>query len=181
MELSKIVTTTLLLFCISTATHQASASRVDEHDHPKAQKPITLNSTKSFSEVEYIMGDYRHTQKLRIKRAGTYKLKLADRSARRSLKKLGVTLMRNKGGKVARLWGTGSVIFDAQPGLYNLTYFAKTYNPRKSGKFRVSLLPYGNKITPAEVPAPAAVPVPAAAWLFGSGLLGLAGIARRSV
>ena len=29
------------------------------------------------------------------------------------------------------------------------------------------------------VPTPAAVPVPAAVWLFGSGLLGLVGIARR--
>ncbi len=29
--------------------------------------------------------------------------------------------------------------------------------------------------------APSAVPVPAAAWLFGSGLLGLAGVARRKV
>ena len=27
--------------------------------------------------------------------------------------------------------------------------------------------------------APSAVPVPAAAWLFGSGLLGLVGVARR--
>jgi len=29
------------------------------------------------------------------------------------------------------------------------------------------------------VPAASAVPVPAAVWLFGSGLLGLIGIARR--
>ena len=29
------------------------------------------------------------------------------------------------------------------------------------------------------VPAPAAVPVPAAAWLLGSGLIGLVGVARR--
>lgn len=29
------------------------------------------------------------------------------------------------------------------------------------------------------VPAPAAVPVPAAAWLFGSGLIGLVGVSRR--
>jgi hypothetical protein len=28
-------------------------------------------------------------------------------------------------------------------------------------------------------PSTAAVPIPAAAWLFGSGLLGLAGMARR--
>ena len=28
-------------------------------------------------------------------------------------------------------------------------------------------------------PAPAAVPLPAAVWLFGSGLLGLVGVARR--
>lgn len=33
--------------------------------------------------------------------------------------------------------------------------------------------------TPDVCPPPAAVPVPAAVWLFGSGLVGLAGIARR--
>ena len=33
--------------------------------------------------------------------------------------------------------------------------------------------------TGSEVPPPSAVPVPAAVWLFGSGLLGLVGVARR--
>jgi hypothetical protein len=37
----------------------------------------------------------------------------------------------------------------------------------------------GWQIAGIDPPAPAAVPVPAAAWLFGSGLIGLAGAARR--
>lgn len=49
--------------------------------------------------------------------------------------------------------------------LYNL-------GVQTSGNYTLSL-----NLTPA--PAPATVPVPAAAWLMGSGLLGLIGVARR--
>ncbi len=38
---------------------------------------------------------------------------------------------------------------------------------------------YGINITGSVTPHPSAVPVPAAVWLFGSGLVGLVGVARR--
>ncbi len=174
MKPSKTFTTTLLLCCLGAMSHQALASRVDAPVSPKKAKPITLSSTKSFSDVEYIMGNYNHTQKLRIRQAGSYELVLQDKSKLRPLKKLGATFSFSKGGKVAKLAHSGSVIFDLQPGLYDLSYFAKTYNPRKPGKLRISLMPYENAVPPA------VVPVPAAAWLFGSGLLGLVGVARRT-
>ncbi|MBI5040412.1 MAG: hypothetical protein HZB57_04210 [Gammaproteobacteria bacterium] len=173
MKTSKTLTTTLLLCCLGAMSHQALASRVDAPVSPKKAKPITLSSTKSFSDVEYIMGNYNHTQKLRISQAGSYELILKDKSNPRPLKKFGATFSFSKGGKVARLAHSGSVIFDLQPGLYDLSYFAKTYNPRKPGKFSISLKSYVNDIPPA------VVPVPATAWLFGSGLLGLVGVVRR--
>lgn len=173
MKPSKTLTTTLLLFCLGAMSHQALASRVDAPVRPKQARPITLSSTQGFDDVEYIMGNYNNTQKLRISEAGSYKLTLKDNS-KRPFKKMGARFTFSKGGKVANLTHGGSVIFDLKPGLYDLSYFAKTYKPRKSGKFSISLKPY---VT--DVPPPAAVPVPAAAWLFGSGLLGLAGLMHR--
>jgi len=42
------------------------------------------------------------------------------------------------------------------------------------------IVEWGHIVAPNFVSAvPAAVPLPAAAWLFGSGLLGLIGVARR--
>jgi hypothetical protein len=38
---------------------------------------------------------------------------------------------------------------------------------------------YNAQFNLTAAPAPAPVPVPAAVWLFGSGLLGLVGVARR--
>ena len=40
-------------------------------------------------------------------------------------------------------------------------------------------LNHPNEYTYAPEPPPPAVPVPAAVWLFGSGLIGLVGVARR--
>jgi hypothetical protein len=38
---------------------------------------------------------------------------------------------------------------------------------------------YAWAVSPGQIAAPSAVPIPAAAWLFGSGLVGLAGMRRR--
>ena len=44
--------------------------------------------------------------------------------------------------------------------------------------YRVAFIT-GNNVTEVDVQIVSAIPVPAAVWLFGSGLLGLVGIARR--
>ncbi|MBI5041286.1 MAG: PEP-CTERM sorting domain-containing protein [Gammaproteobacteria bacterium] len=171
MKPSKTLTTTLLLCCLGAASHQALASRVDAPVRAKVPKPITLSSTHGFKDVEYIMGNYTHVQKVRIFESGTYALTLTDMFKPRALKKLGATLASKKGKKVARLTAGGKIVFDIDPGLYSLSYFAKTYNPHKPGKFRISLLQQETAVPE--------VPVPGALWLFGSGLLGLAGIKRH--
>lgn len=74
--------------------------------------------------------------------------------------------------KLGDICGTGSVLFDLQPGLYYLSIYAKPFTLDDPGLFGITLRPQSG--TPA-------VPVPASAWLFDSGLIGLAGLGRRRV
>lgn len=75
----------------------------------------------------------------------------------------------------------GLVIDDAGygtlPGLWDLVFFGSGFN-NAAGKLAL----FGNAsgiFLEGEVFAASAVPVPAAAWLFGSALLGLAGVGRK--
>lgn len=171
MKTSKTLTTALLLCGLGAASHTANASRVDIPDHEKQPEPYVLNMSDGFQDAEYIMGVFRQTQVLRITEAGSYELTLTDVSKDHALKALDATLASRQGGMLERLSGNGSMIFDLEPGLYRLTYFAKTGHPKLSGKFTISLLP--EDITPEPVPVPAAV------WFLGSGLLALGGLLRR--
>ena len=65
--------------------------------------------------------------------------------------------------------GSHDVVFDVLPGDVNAIL-----NP----PFTITGLE-GSLSINAEIVFPGAVPVPAAVWLFGSGLIGLIGVARR--
>lgn len=65
-------------------------------------------------------------------------------------------------GQIEFLWGNGSDLSSALLGQATITVSGGP----------ISIIP--TPITP-----PSTIPVPAAAWLFGSGLIGLAGFARR--
>jgi len=60
-------------------------------------------------------------------------------------------------------------LFDAMPGEYEISIWANGHHKIHWGEFNVHVTAIDTS----------SVPVPAAAWLFGSGLLGLTGIARR--
>jgi len=60
-------------------------------------------------------------------------------------------------------------LFEVMPGEYEISIWAKGYHGFHRGEFSVH-------ISPLDM---APVPVPAAAWLFGSGLLGLLGVVRH--
>ena len=64
------------------------------------------------------------------------------------------------------LLAPGSFTFDATPGNHFVSFFGS------AGESDSMFGQYGIEISQV-------VPVPAAVWLFGSGLLGLVGIARR--
>ena len=82
------------------------------------------------------------------------------------------------------VWEYGNRVYDTETGLtmhdvYTLTYLPDGLDPNfdYSGFMQI-LHPNGTQLNEFLVYTPA-VPIPPAMWLFGSGLLGLAGVAAR--
>jgi len=69
----------------------------------------------------------------------------------------------------AMLWMTFDSVLDGSPGIINLNQLSAYNLP---GNYTGSGVTGGVQVAPT-------VPIPAAAWLFGSGLIGLIGLARR--
>lgn len=126
-----------------------------------------------YEQVSFLTGSGYFTDKFSIDTAGTYQVTLTDFEFPNALIETGlnVTTATESFGS---LIGPGSFTFDADPGSYYLSFFGKA---PELGQYGIEIAQYGIVISqPGDV---STVPVPAAAWLFGSGLLGLAGAVRR--
>jgi hypothetical protein len=75
---------------------------------------------------------------------------------------------------------TSTLVTDGDMGLGTLGYAGYSWEDDGSGVMYWGVAPNAGFITEDLTVAVAPVPVPAAAWLLGSGLLGLIGIRRRS-
>jgi hypothetical protein len=141
-------------------------------EQPKTLPMFSLDT--DYEQVEFFRGSYATITPFSILAAGKYEFSLTDLGFPNVLKDLGAAVTTS-GNKLGQLLGTGSMIFDAQPGKYYLSLFANTFEARDLGLFGLNL----HALSGTGVPTPSAVPVPGALWLFGSGLLGLAGMLRR--
>lgn len=141
-------------------------------EQPKILPMFSLDT--DYEQVEFFRGSYATITPFSILAAGKYEFSLTDLSFPNMLKDLGAAVTTS-GNKLGQLFGTGSMIFDAQPGKYYLSLFADTFEARDLGLFGLNL----HALSGTGVPVPSAVPVPGALWLFGSGLLGLVGMVRR--
>ncbi len=140
-------------------------------EQPKVLPMFSLDT--DYDQVEFFRGSYTSITPFTIGTAGKYEFSLTDLSFPNDLKDLGAAITTS-GNKLGQLLGTGNMIFDAQPGKYFLSIFADTLRSCDLGQFGLNL--HALSGTPN---TPSAVPVPGALWLFGSGLLGLAGMVRR--
>lgn len=77
------------------------------------------------------------------------------------------------------LWDSGSSSFAIDSNSYNSVTGEFLYGWSDTATLYYSLLPYNVDYSIEVAGTASTVPVPAAVWLFGSGLLGLIGIARR--
>jgi len=126
-----------------------------------------------FERVSFLKGEDYFTDELRIGEAGTYQVTLTDFQFPDPLMALGIDIT-SATESFGSLIGPGSFTFEADPGEYYLSLFGKAAD---LGQYGIQVARYDILISePGNV---SAVPVPAAAWLFGSGLVGLAGIIRR--
>ncbi|MBI5462528.1 MAG: hypothetical protein HY941_10120 [Gammaproteobacteria bacterium] len=142
---------------------------------------FVLDETYGYSLNEMFTGDFYVLKTFEVTQAGTYVFTIADTGlpttllattgddpGLSSLEKLAARVS-TPDEKLATLNGNDSAQFEMQPGTYYLSLFAQSASTGKNGGFSLTLSQNGI----AEVPAPAA------AWLFGSGLLGLLGTVRR--
>lgn len=126
-----------------------------------------------FEKVSFLTGSDYFTDKFTIDIAGTYQVTLTDFEFPAPLAESGLNVT-SATESFGSLIGPGSFSFDAQPGSYYLSFFATAPD---LGQYGIEIAQYGIVVSqPGDV---SAVPVPAAAWLFGSGLIGLAGVIRR--
>lgn len=121
-------------------------------------------NTVVYEKVELFQTETFFTDMFTVIDAGTYVATLTDFefSAPMTATGMSVTTATDSLGS---LLAPGSFNFEATPGDYFVSFFGF------ADVFLPQLGQYGIEVSQ--------IPVPAAVWLFGSGLLGLVGIARR--
>ncbi len=143
--------------------------------------PAAVQYTSVFEDVGFVKGYDAFSEKITLT-SGDYRLTLTDFDFGDEFAKLGVMLSTATGnlytikkpvgapdGEGEDFWQQ-SINFSLTAGQYYLSFF---------GKSEGELSFYGIELDKQVGTSPAPVPVPAAFLLFGSGLLALAGFARR--
>ncbi len=144
-----------------------------EEFYPANDEADALDDGVVFEKVSFLSGSGYFTDRFSIDTAGSYQVSLTDFSFPQPFVEIGLNVT-SATQSFGSLLGTGSFTFDADPGNYYLSFFGKT---PELGQYGIEIAQYGIQIGQPGSVSP--VPVPAAAWLFGSGLLGMAGIIRR--
>ena len=121
-------------------------------------------NTVVYDKVELFQTETFFTDMFEITEAGSYLAILTDFEFPMPMSATGMSVTTAT-DSLGSLLAPGSFTFDAMPGDYFVSFFgfADVSAPE--------LGQYGIEISQ--------VPVPAAVWLFGSGLIGFAGVARR--
>ena len=144
-------------------------------------------ATTVYDKVELFQTETFFTDRFEISETGVYKATLTDFNFPVPMIDTGMNVTTTT-DSLGSLMAPGSFKFNATPGTYFVSFFgtagtADIFSPTQfEGCFsekshhccfppKTQLGMYGIDIS--------AVPVPAAAWLFGSGLIGLAFVARR--
>ena len=118
-----------------------------------------------YDKVELFQTETFFTDSFEISDAGTYMATLTDFSFPAPMIDTGMNVTTAT-DLLGSLMAPGSFMFNATPGRYFVSFFGTADVSTSS-----QLGQYGIEISQ--------IPAPAAAWLFGSGLIGLVAVARR--
>lgn len=133
-----------------------------DDERPTYEMPLPTTGSV-FEDIGIFANKTYFTHDFEIEEGGLYQVTLTDFEFPRPLKLLGLNLT-SATDSFGALTEAGSFTFDADPGKYFVSFYGKA---RHLGQYGIEV---------AMVTSP--VPVPAAAWLFGSGLIGFAGVLR---
>ena len=123
-----------------------------------------------FEDVSIFSGSKFFTESFRIDAPGAYQAILTDFIFPDPLDRIGINITTAT-ESLGILREPGVFTFDANPGDYFVSFFGKAH---RLGQYGISISRAGGSSI-----ASSPVPLPAGVWLFGSGLLGLAGVVRR--
>jgi len=123
-----------------------------------------------FEDVDLFSGRKFFTELFRIDIQGTYQATLTDFTFPNPLERIGMNITTAT-ESLGMLTEPGFFTFDANPGNYFVSFFGEAHH---LGQYGIGISRAGS---PSIVSSP--VPLPAGLWLFGSGLMGLAGVVRR--
>lgn len=153
--------------CYTQAIHdrQGRLSEANDNFDDDSADAALLSDGTVFEDVGIFEGRMYYTELFRIETGGAYRALLTDFAFPTPLKRAGINITTAT-GSLGTLFQPGFLTFKASPGNYYVSFFGKA---RSLGQYGISI---------SRVSSP--VPIPAAAWLFGSGLLGLAGVLRRN-
>lgn len=163
-----------LLLCLAVSPlYAATVDTINDTGY----EPVPYTDDDSMDTDDNVYDNTTHvewktyfTDSFKIEKAGTYHVYLDDLNEDAPLVDFGADVTAGKGYYFGFKRGEGEFSFEAKPGEYEINIWAKADYETRMGDFNVRIARW-DSTTP--------VPVPAAAWLFGSGLLGLMSLSRR--
>ncbi len=160
----------LALFCLATTPLNASIVGIDFGGNSDLLPPATGNHGQHDRRNDR---DRHFTGTFEIERPGTWRVNLNSKGHGAPLSELDIELTAGKDHIIDFIRDEDGFIVEAPPGKYGFSILARKHNRAHADDFDFDVIPSEVNLT--------AVPLPAAAWLFGSGLVGLVISARRKL
>lgn len=148
------------------------AYTTDKPDDDSMTFNIPSTGESVFNDVSIFKHEDFFSRSFQIDVAGKYLAALTDFQFPKQLIRAGINITTST-ESLGMITAPGYFTFDADPGNYFVSFFGKA---RHLGQYGIDISMISSSLSAAST---SPVPVPGAVWLFGSGLLGLAGVVRR--
>ncbi len=140
-------------------TYRGNTSAASGYGDDGRHCKYDANAGVVYEDVEMVMTETHFTDWFYIGEAGTYEGTLTDFSFPASFSAIGLSIGTSS-ELLAKIEGPGTFAFDAEPGRYFLSLFAKTDEVAMFGQYGIKIVASSDGNSP--------VPLPSGVFLFGS-------------